>query len=182
MNDASWLSWWGGADWLVRGVFLLLLAMSVAAWTVMLAKARELGLALRAERRLAQALESGRHDGQAAGRGALVLHEVRERRQRLESGLPLLATIGNVAPFVGLLGTVWGIVHALRALGGAEAVNMAMVAGPVAEALVATAAGLFAAIPAVVAYNHLLRRLSIVTLAMEGNAQRILHPPQEESA
>ncbi|MBF0335275.1 MAG: MotA/TolQ/ExbB proton channel family protein, partial [Alphaproteobacteria bacterium] len=94
----------------------------------------------------------------------------------------LLATIGNVAPFVGLLGTVWGIVHALRALGGAEAVNMAMVAGPVAEALVATAAGLFAAIPAVVAYNHLLRRLSIVALAMEGNAQRILHPPREETA
>ncbi|MBF0374261.1 MAG: MotA/TolQ/ExbB proton channel family protein [Alphaproteobacteria bacterium] len=161
---------------------MLLLAMSVAAWTVMLAKGREFALALRAERTLAGLLDSGRHERPAAPSGALVMHELRERRQRLESGLPLLATIGNVAPFVGLLGTVWGIVHALRALGGAEAVNMAMVAGPVAEALVATAAGLFAAIPAVVAYNHLLRRLSIVALAMEGNAQRILHPPREETA
>ena len=110
----------------------------------------------------------------AADREAMAHALLRESRLDLESGLTPLATIGNTAPFIGLFGTVWGIMHALQALGGAEAPSMDLVAGPVAEALVATAAGLFAAIPAVVGYNLLLRQLRRVFGAAETNALRII--------
>ena len=99
---------------------------------------------------------------------------LRESRLELEGGLTPLATIGNTAPFIGLFGTVWGIMHALQGLSSAEALSMDLVAGPVAEALVATAAGLFTAIPAVVGYNLLLRQLRRVFGAAETNAVRIL--------
>jgi biopolymer transport protein TolQ len=72
----------------------------------------------------------------------------------LEKHLPLLATIGSISPYVGLFGTVWGIMIAFHSLSGAEQVSIAMVAPGIAEALVATAMGLFAAIPAVIAYNR----------------------------
>lgn len=73
---------------------------------------------------------------------------------RLEAHLPLLATIGSVSPYVGLFGTVWGIMHSFQAIGRLEQATLAAVAPGIAEALVATAIGLFAAIPAVVAYNR----------------------------
>jgi len=108
---------------------------------------------------------------------------VRESRLDMEGGLTLLATIGNTAPFIGLFGTVWGIMHALQSLGGAEALSMDMVAGPVAEALVATAAGLFTAIPAVVGYNLLLRQLRRLFGVVDGNAVRMLsRSPETGSA
>ena len=73
---------------------------------------------------------------------------------KLEQNLPFLATIGSTSPYVGLFGTVWGIMTSFRALGGAQQATMAMVAPGISEALIATAMGLFAAIPAVVAYNR----------------------------
>jgi biopolymer transport protein ExbB len=76
---------------------------------------------------------------------------------RLERGLTLLASIGSTAPFVGLFGTVWGIYHALIAIGGNGRVSIDKVAGPVGEALIMTGAGLAVAIPAVLAYNALTR-------------------------
>ncbi|HBK55576.1 MAG TPA: biopolymer transporter ExbB [Xanthomonadales bacterium] len=72
---------------------------------------------------------------------------------RLETGMTLLATVGSTAPFVGLLGTVWGIYHALIAIGASGQSSIEAVAGPVGEALIMTAIGLFVAIPAVIAYN-----------------------------
>lgn len=75
----------------------------------------------------------------------------------LESGLTLLASVGSTAPFVGLLGTVWGIYHALIALGMSGESSIQAVAGPVGEALIMTAIGLFVAIPAVLAYNFFVR-------------------------
>ena len=72
----------------------------------------------------------------------------------LESHLSFLATVGSVSPYVGLLGTVWGIMNAFRGLSSVGQATLAQVAPGIAEALVATAMGLFAAIPAVVAYNH----------------------------
>lgn len=74
--------------------------------------------------------------------------------ERMESGLTMLATIGSISPYVGLFGTVWGIMSAFIALGNVNQASLAMVAPGIAEALIATAMGLFAAIPAVVAYNH----------------------------
>ncbi|HED39800.1 MAG TPA: protein TolQ [Chromatiales bacterium] len=73
---------------------------------------------------------------------------------QLESHLPFLATVGSTSPYVGLFGTVWGIMNSFRALGNANQATLAMVAPGIAEALIATAMGLFAAIPAVVAYNR----------------------------
>jgi biopolymer transport protein TolQ len=82
----------------------------------------------------------------------------------LESHLAFLASVGSVSPYVGLFGTVWGIMHAFRGLANVSSATLAAVAPGIAEALVATAIGLFAAIPAVVAYNrfaHDVDRLSV---------------------
>ncbi len=73
--------------------------------------------------------------------------------ERLETHLPFLATVGSISPYIGLFGTVWGIMNAFMALGAVQQATLAMVAPPIAEALIATAIGLFAAIPAVIAYN-----------------------------
>jgi biopolymer transport protein TolQ len=81
----------------------------------------------------------------------------------LESHLPFLATVGSTSPYIGLFGTVWGIMNAFRSLGNVQQATVASVAPGIAEALVATAMGLFAAIPAVIAYNrfaHDVERLS----------------------
>lgn len=72
----------------------------------------------------------------------------------LETNLPFLATVGSSSPYIGLFGTVWGIMNSFRALGNAKQATLAMVAPGIAEALIATAFGLFAAIPAVIAYNR----------------------------
>lgn len=80
-----------------------------------------------------------------------------ERIAHLQGGLAVLASIGSTAPFVGLFGTVWGIYHALMALGAAQQPGLDQVAGPVGEALIMTAFGLFVAIPAVLGYNALVR-------------------------
>jgi biopolymer transport protein ExbB len=77
---------------------------------------------------------------------------------RLQTGLAFLATVGSTAPFVGLFGTVWGIYHALTAIGIAGQASIDKVAGPVGEALIMTALGLAVAVPAVFGYNWLVRR------------------------
>ena len=77
----------------------------------------------------------------------------------LEARLPFLATVGSISPYVGLLGTVWGIMNSFIALGQVKQATLAMVAPGIAEALIATAIGLFAAIPAVVAYNRFSNRV-----------------------
>jgi biopolymer transport protein TolQ len=88
----------------------------------------------------------------------------------LESLIPFLATIGSTAPFVGLFGTVWGIMNAfvnINALSGGGEVSLAVVSGPIAEALIATAIGLFAAIPAVIAYNYFVNRIKVLGAEMD---------------
>ncbi len=77
---------------------------------------------------------------------------------KLSTGMAFLATVGSTAPFVGLFGTVWGIYHALIAIGLAGQASIDKVAGPVGEALIMTAFGLFVAVPAVLGYNWLIRR------------------------
>lgn len=98
-------------------------------------------------------------------RGALhaVLH-------KLQFGQVLLATVGSTAPFVGLLGTVWGIYHALTGLGTGAQLTMDKVSGPVGEALIMTAAGLVVAIPAVLAYNVFGRMVGRIEADLEGFA------------
>lgn len=90
---------------------------------------------------------------------------------KLQFGQVLLATVGSTAPFVGLLGTVWGIYHALTAMATAGQVTIDKVAGPVGEALVMTAAGLVVAIPAVLAYNVFGRFIGRIEADLEGFAR-----------
>jgi biopolymer transport protein ExbB len=90
---------------------------------------------------------------------------------RLQYGQVLLATVGSTAPFVGLLGTVWGIYHALTAIGVDGKFRIEQVSGPVGEALVMTAAGLAVAIPAVLAYNVLGRQIGRIEADLEGFAR-----------
>ena len=90
---------------------------------------------------------------------------------RLQFGQVLLATVGSTAPFVGLLGTVWGIYHALTEIGIDGKFRIEQVSGPVGEALVMTAAGLAVAIPAVLAYNVLGRQISRIEADLEGFAR-----------
>ena len=89
---------------------------------------------------------------------------------RIERGLTFLASVGSTAPFIGLFGTVWGIYHALVGLSGATQVVLDKVAGPVGEALIMTAAGLFVAIPAVLAYNAFTRANRLVAVQLDGFA------------
>lgn len=91
--------------------------------------------------------------------------------RRLQFGQVLLATVGSTAPFVGLLGTVWGIFHALTAIGVDGRFRIEQVSGPVGEALVMTAAGLAVAIPAVLAYNVLGRQAGRIESDLEGFAR-----------
>jgi biopolymer transport protein TolQ len=95
-------------------------------------------------------------DAVAAVQRQMRVAQVREV-ERLEGGLALLATIGSTSPYVGLFGTVWGIMNAFIAIGASKQASLAMVAPGIAEALIATAMGLFAAIPAVIAYNFFTR-------------------------
>lgn len=99
---------------------------------------------------------------------------VTRESMRLESGLTVLATVGATAPFVGLLGTVWGIYNALIRIGASGDASISAVAGPVGEALIMTAAGLFVAIPAVLAYNF-FNRLNRVTNAKFDTFAHDLH-------
>ncbi len=85
--------------------------------------------------------------------------EMTREIERLDETLPFLATVGSTSPYVGLFGTVWGIMNSFRALGDMKQATLANVAPGIAEALIATAIGLFAAIPAVVAYNRFSTKL-----------------------
>ncbi|MDT7836303.1 MotA/TolQ/ExbB proton channel family protein [Aquabacterium sp. OR-4] len=98
-------------------------------------------------------------------------------QSRLQDGLALLATVGSTAPFVGLFGTVWGIYHALTAIGISGQASIDKVAGPVGEALIMTAIGLAVAVPAVMGYNWLIRRNKSVmeqVRAFSGDVHNVL--------
>ena len=88
----------------------------------------------------------------------------------LETNLSFLGTVGSVAPYVGLFGTVWGIMHALQSIGQSGAASLDVVAGPIGEALIATAIGIATALPAVLAYNYFLRNLKVRITELENFA------------
>lgn len=191
MND-SLFGLVANASLLVQAVMFLLLAASVASWTLIFWKSRQLR---RAESRaagfeqrfwsgidLAELYRQLVKQGEAEGLESVFLAGYREfirlfkqaappaliaenaeramgvaigrELEALDSQLPLLATVGSTSPYVGLFGTVWGIMNAFRALGHVQQATLALVAPGIAEALIATAMGLFAAIPAVIAYNR----------------------------
>ena len=99
---------------------------------------------------------------------------------QLESKLNFLASAGSVSPYIGLLGTVWGIMHAFIGLSGAQSATLASVAPGIAEALIATAIGLFAAIPAVVAYNRFTNEVDRIATRFESFVDEFLNILQRQ--
>ena len=115
-------------------------------------------------------------------------HDVLERQlaqqlqniqRRHERGQAELATIGSTSPFVGLFGTVWGIMHALQDIGRSGSASLDVVAGPIGEALIATAIGIAVALPAVLAYNFFLRRLKVHVTDLENFAHDFMRLAQK---
>ena len=166
------------ADPVVKGVMLILAAASVVCWTIafekfvrILAFSRQVTRLERADsrrgnasgwlvdrmRQIADAEPPADDETQAEFNARLeksLQIETNAQLQRLQSGLPFLATVGSTAPFVGLFGTVWGIMRSFTGIAAAKDTSLAVVAPGIAEALFATAIGLAAAIPAVIFYNQ----------------------------
>jgi biopolymer transport protein TolQ len=97
----------------------------------------------------------------------VLVRAANEEQARLERSLPFLATTAAASPFIGLFGTVWGIMSAFHAIGGMGTANLAVVAPGISEALVTTAAGLAAAIPAVIGYNYFVNRIRAIGTRMD---------------
>jgi biopolymer transport protein TolQ len=100
----------------------------------------------------------------------------------LEANLPFLASVGSVSPYIGLFGTVWGIMHAFKGLANVQNATLAAVAPGIAEALVATAIGLFAAIPAVVAYNSNATEIDRLAIRFETFIEEFTNILQRQAA
>ncbi|MBT8438422.1 MAG: protein TolQ, partial [Gammaproteobacteria bacterium] len=107
---------------------------------------------------------------------------VAREEDHLDSHLSLLATIGSISPYIGLFGTVWGIMRSFIALGAVEHASLAMVAPGIAEALIATAMGLFAAIPAVIAYNRYAEKVDRLSSTYENFAEEFATILQRQSS
>jgi biopolymer transport protein ExbB/TolQ len=185
LHEFSAVNLFLGADPIVQGVVILLALASIGCWAVIFDKAyrlhrlrREIGQFEAAARSGATAaaglaaaiMGAGRREA-AERSGDETAGEARERCERamraamaarlrpIEPGLPFLATVGSTAPFIGLFGTVWGIMNSFTAIAASHETGLDVVAPGIAEALFATALGLIAAIPAVVAYNKLTTAL-----------------------
>jgi biopolymer transport protein ExbB len=121
-----------------------------------------------------QAMNASRHPQRHGAAADFLTRAMRrvidEDTARLESGLTVLASVGSTAPFIGLLGTVWGVYHALVNIGVSGQGTLDKVAGPVGEALIMTALGLAVAIPAVLAYNGLVRANRLVLARLDAFA------------
>jgi biopolymer transport protein TolQ len=183
-HDFSFLGLFLQADPIVKGVMILLIIASIACWTVVFEKILRLAAARRQARAFETMVRSEANlDAGLNGIAGHVVNaaidawrdqdatETRaERRERIEramrgalaiemkrlrTGLSLLATSGSTAPFVGLFGTVWGIMNSFSSIARSQDTSLAVVAPGIAEALFATAIGLVVAIPAVMAYNKL---------------------------
>ncbi|MFM6907433.1 MAG: MotA/TolQ/ExbB proton channel family protein [Acinetobacter tjernbergiae] len=157
--------YWQHADAVSKTLYFILLAMSIATWTIFIL--RILGtrqLKQQAYAQLVQALAALKSKLQpltfeqrkAVAEQAL-LRQISAEKSQAEKGISVLGTIASLAPFVGLFGTVWGIFHALVAVGTSGQAGLAQVATPVGEALIMTGLGLSVAIPAVLAYNICVR-------------------------
>jgi biopolymer transport protein TolQ len=197
--------------WVAKSVLIILILFSLASWSVIFGKWRELTAAARSTDRflkvfrkasrlnevsnqiqkhrvspLAPMFQAGHSELEAQLRSAQRTQATAHLRiksleaigrslgrvrgaelERLQRALPMLATTASATPFIGLFGTVWGIMNTFRAIGATGSTSILTVAPGIAEALINTAAGLLAAIPAVVAYNHLLARVRSLNRRME---------------
>ncbi|RKG31743.1 MotA/TolQ/ExbB proton channel family protein [Acinetobacter tianfuensis] len=157
--------YWQHADAVSKSLYFVLLAMSIATWTIFV-------LRIMGTRQLKQLAYTRLSDALSALKAKLsplnfeqrkavaeqaLLRQISAEKASAEKGVAVLGTIASLAPFVGLFGTVWGIFHALVAVGKSGQAGLAQVATPVGEALIMTGLGLAVAIPAVLAYNICMR-------------------------
>ena len=164
MRELSPWSMFMSADIIVKAVMIGLAFASLVTWTIFLAKMIELSVVRTRLRSALNKIGEARSLSEAqfalgAKQGvltSLLAASMREAR-RIRLGMGLLATIGATSPFVGLFGTVWGIMNSFIGISKSQTTNLAVVAPGIAEALLATAIGLVAAIPAVIIYNHFAR-------------------------
>lgn len=187
---------------LVKCVLLALMGFSIGSWAIIFYKAYYFAAAAKESEAFLKALEAQGSVQALAGAASSLRHsplarmfravhgdkarahhddtkrllkraEIREE-ELLHVYLPFLATTGATAPFIGLLGTVWGIMNAFRQIGQAGSASLAVVAPGIAEALVTTAAGLAAAIPAVMAYNYYVSLARSMSIQMEDVSEELL--------
>lgn len=190
------------AGLVVKGVLLILLFFSVVAWAIIFFKQRYFSKANKESEQFLRAYRSSRdakglyqairsltispianlfravytdeiHKGKSETKRLLKRYGALESA-KLEKYLNFLATTGSTTPFIGLFGTVWGIMGSFRNIGMAGAASLAVVAPGMAEALIATAAGLAAAIPAVIAYNYYLGMARRMIIEMEDFSEELL--------
>jgi biopolymer transport protein ExbB len=154
-------------------ILALMLVMSLVSWTLIVTKALATWNGRKAcFSRLEQSATAARGRGEDAVRRAIEVALLEETVRR-ESGLTALASVGSTAPFVGLFGTVWGVYHALVAIGVSGQGTLDRIAGPVGEALIMTALGLAVAIPAVLAYNGFVRANRVALARLDAFAQNL---------
>lgn len=191
-----------GAGLVVKGVLILLLLFSVISWAIIFFKLFHIWRARSENDSFYAAFRSTRNTAKLAEksmelqigptsnvyRAAYAEYEGRDRQEirrmlrrfetleieKLERYLSFLATTGSTTPFIGLFGTVWGIMDAFKGIGASGSASLAVVAPGIAEALVTTAVGLAAAIPAVIAYNYYVGRIRHIVVLMQDFSESIL--------
>ena len=184
--------YWQHADAVSKTLYFVLLAMSIATWTIFVLRlmgTRQLKQIAYAQ--LSKALEQlktklaplGFEQRKAVAEQAL-LRQISAEKANAEKGVSVLGTIASISPFVGLFGTVWGIFHALVAVGKSGQAGLAQVATPVGEAFIMTGLGLAVAIPAVLAYNICVRANRGLAHELQDQAHGLLIDTmlQQESA
>jgi biopolymer transport protein ExbB len=192
-QTAGFASFLAQTDAIGKTILVLMLLMSIATWYLIATKSITIFIERRKSARFLEAFRNAaspadapgdlqepfsqltRHALAAVRRGDRFLvramrRVIDEDTARLESGLTVLASVGSTAPFVGLFGTVWGVYHALTAIGISGQGTLDKVAGPVGEALIMTALGLAVAIPAVLAYNGFVRANRLVLAKLDAFA------------
>jgi biopolymer transport protein TolQ len=198
------------AGWMVKGVLLVLLFFSVVSWAIIFFKQRYFSKANKESEQFLRAYRSSRDAKgifQATRNLTLSpianifravytdeLHKDKSETKRLlrrygalesaklEKYLNFLATTGSTTPFIGLFGTVWGIMNSFMSIGSAGAASLAVVAPGIAESLIATAMGLIAAIPAVIAFNYYLSTARRIIIEMEDFSEELLDFFTQDSA
>lgn len=190
------------AGYVVKGVLIILLFFSIVSWAIILYKQRYFSKANKESDQFLKAYRSSKdpkglyqsiknltispianifksvymdemHKEKTETKRLLKRYEALES-SKLEKYLNFLATTGSTTPFIGLFGTVWGIMNSFRGIGATGAASLAVVAPGIAESLIATAAGLAAAIPAVIAYNYYLSMARRIIIEMEDFSEELL--------
>ncbi|MFB2588304.1 MotA/TolQ/ExbB proton channel family protein [Acinetobacter sp. c1-l78] len=174
--------YWQYADSISKTLYIILLVMSLASWAVFILRVLATkNLQQNANQRLSQAVQQLKarvqalpYDQRKAAAEQALLQQIGREKHATERGVTVLGTIASIAPFVGLFGTVWGIFHALVAVGKSGQAGLSQVAIPVGEALVMTGCGLAVAIPAVLAYNVCIRQNRRLAQQLQDHAHGLL--------